>query len=181
MKSIEILMNEHVLIRECLNLLDKACDKIVKNDYPPKEFFEIAFNFSREFSDKFHHYKEEYVMFGYLAQKKEGDIDAQIEAHRSQHENCRNLISNMSDSLNGYSNELNESTRSLHRNLSDYVQTLRKHIRSENDVFFPMVLKVLSESDDKYLIEEFEKYEQKTDSNTWEKNQDIIKKMTEML
>jgi hemerythrin-like domain-containing protein len=181
METLKTLIKEHVLIRECLDLLAKAANKITDNEGPPKEFFEKALSFCRSFADTYHHYKEEYTLFGYLAQKKNGDIDAQIESHRSQHERCRDLIQKMSDSLPGYSRQLNESTRALHRNLTDYYQTLRDHIQSENEVFFPMVNKVLSKSEDENLIRQFDKYEKKVGPDVWGINQLLISEMAEMI
>jgi len=71
-KAIKILLDEHVLISKCLNLLDRATEKIISNDGPPKAFFEKGLSFCSEFSDVYHHYKEEHVMFNYMAQKKRG-------------------------------------------------------------------------------------------------------------
>ncbi|MBW1941869.1 MAG: hypothetical protein JRJ51_03435 [Deltaproteobacteria bacterium] len=45
---------------------------------PAKEFFEKAVAFARNFADRFHHYKEEHVMFAQLAEKKAGFFDGPI-------------------------------------------------------------------------------------------------------
>lgn len=165
MKAIKILIDEHDLIIQCLDHLSLAAKKIVDNQGPPKEFFEGALDFCRVYADKYHHWKEEYVMFSQLAQKHGGTLDNEIERHRSQHEQCRNLIQNVAESLEGYSMQLNENTRRVHRNVSDYVHTLRSHIKSENEIFFPMVEQTLTDEEDKSLINEFEKYGNRTGSD----------------
>ena len=181
MKVIEILNHEHVLIKEFLTLLSKANDKITSENLPSKEFFVKAFDFSRNFADKFHHYKEEYLMFGLLAQKGNGVIDAEIERHRSQHEHCRNLINDMTKSIDGYAQKLDSPARTLHRNLSEYIQTLRSHIRSEDEVFFPMVEQELSEKEHQDLLNGFEKYEEKSGKNAFAKNQTLVEELAMMI
>ena len=166
MNPIKALVKEHEYILQFLDQLDEAAQRIVRDKGPSREFFEEAMNISREFADKFHHYKEEYVMFGLLAQKKNGTLDGEIERHRNQHEQCRDLIQKITDSLDGYTQKLDSKTRVLHRNLSDYVQTLRNHIRSENEVFFPMVQEALTDSEQERLMDEFAKYESKTGVET---------------
>jgi len=169
MIAIEQLLLEHGLILRLLDQLEIAADRIIRDDDPPREFLEGALEFCREFADKAHHYKEEYVMFGLLAERHDGVIDGEIERHRSQHEHCRNLIGEISGGLAGYERGVETCRRMLHRSISEYVDTLRSHIRSENEIFFPMVEEALSEEDDMMLIAEFRKYEEKVGANLFKR------------
>ena len=180
MKAIEILTKEHESILKFLDYLVVANDQLVQGTGPSKEFFEKAINIARSFADKFHHYKEEYVMFGLLAQKHNGQIDGEIERHRSQHEHCRNLINEISKKLDGYSKSLDSSSRTLHRNLTEYIHTLRSHIRSENEVFFPMVENALNETEQESLLQDFAKYETKSEQNL-EMNTKLVEDLGHML
>jgi len=72
MNIIQILTDEHILILKGLDFLRIARDKIEKNEHPPKSFFHKAVRFFRNYADKYHHYKEEFLMFGFLARKEEG-------------------------------------------------------------------------------------------------------------
>jgi len=161
MIAVEQLLLEHGLILRLLDQLSTAADRIIRDDDPPREFIEGAITFCREFADKAHHYKEEYVMFGLLAERHDGVIDGEIERHRSQHEHCRNLVNEIAAGLSGYEAGVEASRRLLHRSISEYVTTLRSHIRSENEVFFPMVEDALTEEDDMALIGAFKAYEEK--------------------
>jgi hemerythrin-like domain-containing protein len=162
MKSLEILTKEHGLIRQVLDNLSLAIEKLEVDERPPREFFEKALSFARHFADKYHHFKEEYVMFGLLAQKKEGAIDAQIDALRYQHERGRNFIAEIANSLEGYSKGEEFSTTSLLENLAAYISLIRRHIHREDHFFYPMVEKELSAHEDKGLVEQFKKEEEKT-------------------
>jgi hemerythrin-like domain-containing protein len=181
MKAIEKLVDEHTVILEMLGHLETAAKRIVADEGPPKEFFEIAIDFARTFADKHHHWKEEYAMFGLLAQKHDGTIDEQIERHRSQHEQCRDLIQKMSESLAGYESKLDTPTRVLHRSIDDYVRILRSHIRSENEIFFPMVEAALSKGEDDSLNDAFDKYEDKTGGNLSQMYKKRLAEMSQML
>ena len=139
MNPIEILVEEHDLILSGLDLLTTAAEKIVRNQNPPRTFFEKAVSFTLGFTNKFHHYKEEIVMFGLLAQKQEGEIDAEIERLRSQHAALHDYMNEISQSLDAYSKIVDSEVRRLHRNLSEYIETLRRHIQAENKIFYPLV------------------------------------------
>jgi len=168
MKAIEILAQEHKLILKFLDHLSKAAEQIPLNQGPPRKFFEATVDFAQSYADKHHHFKEEYTMFSMLAQKHDGALDAQIEKNRQQHEQCRNLVQTISESLGGYENKLESSTETLHTSLVDYVTTLRNHIQNESEVLFPMVKKALSPLEDSDLLKEFTKYEKKAGEDTAE-------------
>ena len=51
MDPIEILVDEHKLILRGLDLLTTAAEKIVRNQNPPKEFFEKAVDFTYRFTN----------------------------------------------------------------------------------------------------------------------------------
>ena len=135
MDPIEILMNEHGLIRNYLDNLTRAVTKLENGERPSRAFFEKAVLFSREFADKFHHFKEEYLMFGLLALKKGGAFDGPIGSLRYQHERCRACIEAISNLRDGYSNGDGIATTKLLENLAAYISLLRRHIH-ERDLLF---------------------------------------------
>ena len=157
MRTIEILVEEHELILEALDYLAAARDGLEKRRRPPKEFFEKAVKFAREFADRYHHFKEEYLLFGLLAQKKEGDFDAEIGALRYGHERGRKCINAMDESIDGYDDDDEIATTRLLENLAAYISTLKRHIFSEDRVFFDLVEQELSDNDDELLLVQFQK------------------------
>ncbi len=181
MKAIEILVNEHNLISDGLDLLTTAAEKIVRGQNPPKEFFEKAITFTRKYTNEFHHYKEEIVMFGLLAQKHGGAIDAEIERLRSQHDALHNNMNEISSALDAYSQGSDTETRRLHRNLSDYINTLRGHIAAENRIFYPMVVKALTDDEKVMLLAEFEKYAAETGPEAVEEYGNLVTEMRELI
>lgn len=161
MHAIEILMGEHKRIAELLTLLNTGAERIVANRPPPRTFFEVGVQLARQYADQAHHFKEEYVLFGLLAQKHHGELDGHIERHRNQHEQCRDLLNATSSALSAYEANKEEAIKIVHRNITEYVRTLRSHIRSENEVFFPLAQTTLSQADQDQLMEEYRRFEAK--------------------
>ncbi len=155
MKATEILVREHRLILRVLDNLSLVREELEKGKRPSGEFFEKAVEFSRGFSDKFHHYKEEYLMFGLLAEKKEGDIDLEIGALRHQHERGREFIRGIGNAIKGYRMGNEIATTTLLENLASYISLLRRHIHNEDHIFFPMVEKELSDDEKRALLAQF--------------------------
>lgn len=125
MKAIEILTREHNLILRALDVLSRARIHIERNQRPPEAFFDTALLFLREFADQFHHFKEEYLMFGLLALKKGDAFDGPIGSLRFQHERCRAFIEGISNSLPGY--EMLVGKRPFDENDPRKVEDLRLH------------------------------------------------------
>jgi hemerythrin-like domain-containing protein len=164
MKSIKILAREHDLILQALDSLSSAKKKIETGKPPPKEFFEKALKFLRNFADRFHHFKEEYLMFGLLAQKKEGAFDGPIGALRYQHDRCRACIDEIENNLDGYDHGDAIATTRLLENLAAYIALLRRHIYEEDNIFFQMVARELSDDEEKKLLMQFKQEEERVGS-----------------
>ena len=181
MEPLDILRNEHGLIRQFLDNLSLAAEKLEKEKRPPKEFFEKAVKFASTFADSFHHVKEELVMFVRLAQKKNGEIDGQIESLRHQHERARNYISAINDALDGYAAGQPIQASQLLENTAAYVSLLRNQVHKEDHVFFPMAGEVLSAEEVAGLQVEFDKARQKAGENFFEKSHKLVVDMGSML
>jgi len=161
LEVIKILVEEHKRIAELLSILQAGADRIIDNRLPPRAFFEAGLQQARQYADQAHHFKEEHVLFGALAQKHNGDLDGHIERHRFQHEQCRDLLGAVSSALAGYERGKEDAIKAVHRNLTEYVRTLRGHLRSENENFFPLAQVSLSEAEAKVLLGEFQRYQAK--------------------
>jgi hemerythrin-like domain-containing protein len=181
MKPTEILIEEHILIQEALDNMACAVEQLEVGERPPVEFFEKAITFTRNFSEEFHHFKEEYLMFGRLAQKKEGELDAQIDALRYQHDRGRDLIAEISNALDGYARNEDASTTTVVESIAAYISMLRRHIHKEDKTFYPLVDTFLSEDDQRYLKEEFFKEDRKSGGSILEDSQKIVEEMRALL
>lgn len=181
MDPLETLSNEHGLIRQFLDNLTMAADRIENGKHPSLAFFEKAMEFARTFADSFHHFKEEHVLFVRLAQEKKGEIDAQLEALRHQHERGRSLVTGIGNALEGYEARDPMKTAELLENMAAYGSLLRHHIHTEDHVFYPMARKTLGEEDLGRLAEEFERQREKHGADTFERSHKLVVDMGSIL
>lgn len=181
MEPLDILKNEHGLIRKCVEQLDAAAHKMQQDERPPREFFEKAVQFSQEFAGQFHHVKEEYVMFVRLAMKKGGAMDGEIEALRHQHETGRNYMAAISGNLEGYSQGDPRRASEILENLGAYISMMRQHLHKEDHVFFPLVQQEFSDQDMQKVKEEFDKARAKAGDDMFERNHRLVTEMGSLL
>ena len=182
MKATDILNREHGLILQALEDLAGARDQIESGQPPSKEFFEKALQFLGEFADKFHHFKEEYLMFGLLALKKEGAFDGPIGVLRYQHERCRKCINEMAKSLKGYADGDDIAITNLLENLAAYISLLRRHIHEEDGTFFQMAAQELSKEEEEILLKQFKKEDEKMGGQKfYDKCRNLIDEMDALL
>lgn len=178
MKAIEILTREHGLILRALEMLSRARMQIEKNQRPPKAFFDIALAFLREFADEFHHFKEEYLMFGFLALKKGDAFDGPIGGLRFQHERCRACLDGISNSLDAYAEGDHIAITTLLEKLAAYISLLRRHIYEEDHIFFKLVERELSKEEEDILLMQFKKEDDKMgDQAFYEQNRRRLDEM----
>ncbi len=169
MDPIETLSNEHGLIRQFLDVLSMAAEKIENGQRPSEALFEKGVEFARTFADHYHHFKEEHVLFVQLAQKKKGEVDAQLEALRYEHERGRSLVTGIEGAVPGYADGDPIKTGELLENIAAYASLLRHHIHVEDHVFFPMARKMLTQKEFEVLAPEFEKAHAKLGSDIFER------------
>jgi len=181
MRPMEVLRNEHGLIRQYLDNLALAVGMLEDGERPPREFFDKAVQFARAFPDGVHHFKEELVLFVRLAQKHGGEIDGQIDALRQQHERARNHISAIDLALDGYDAGQPIPTSDLIENVAAYIALLRNHIHIEDHVFFPMAQEKLTAEEEEQLQVEFEKARKKAGEDAFEQNHKLVVEMGSMM
>jgi hemerythrin-like domain-containing protein len=174
MNPIEILANEHGVIRQALNSCNQARQRMEEGTNPPVEFFEKMVDFARNFVDKRHHFKEEYLMFGKLAEKHQSELDAEIEALRQQHDHGREYVSEMANALDGYGQGKDAQVTIMLENLAPYTTMLRHHIHREDTVFYPMVEEALSQEELDDLAALYAKEDEKLGQDAMERVRGLV-------
>jgi len=181
MDPIEILTNEHGLIRRFVDLLSIAVARLEIDDPPPRAFFDNGIEFVRGFSDGFHHKKEELVMFVQLAQKKNGAIDGQIEALRYQHDQGRGFIAAISGALDGYAEGDPNDTAVVRENAAAFASLLKHHIHTEDHIFFPMSQEAMTADELEELGRKFEKVQEVHGADTFQRYHKVVVDLDTML
>ncbi len=181
MNILQSLAHEHRLIRQYLDNLAFAAERLEHGERPPKEFFENVVLFAREFVDGYHHFKEEHQMFVMLAQKVKGKHDAAIESLRYQHERGRAIVNAISQAIPGYHGGNERDVLAMLENIAAFGALLRQHINREDSVFYPMAKKELSKDDQERLLEEFRRADEKAGAECFDRNEERVMKMSGLL
>ena len=116
-----------------------------------------------------------------LAQKRQSEIAAQLEALRHQHERGRELVTGIANAIEGYAADDPNATATLLENIGAYTSLLRHRIHTEDHVFFPMARDEMTEEEFKALTIEFDKEGERHGAQTFEQNQKIVVDLKAML
>lgn len=155
MKPTEELVHEHEVILHVLGAAGKEAQRMREEEVIHPEFLEKVLDFSKNFTDKCHHAKEENHLFPMLELRgvlRDGGI---IAAMLADHVEGRRLISAMRTALPAALGN-RETVRSLARDLASYVALLEEHIAKENAVLFPMADRLFTETEQRSLEKAFE-------------------------
>lgn len=172
------LMEDHELILQVLDLMEKTTEKIAGGGDIQSGPWEYFIQFAQEFSDALHHHKEEKLLFPALLQAGLPSEDGPIPCMLSEHEQGRGYIRNLALALKQYQAGEESARRKIIETSNEYVYLLRQHITKENQILFLMADRLLSLSEKKRLVDQLCEW------TALEKNQNMesnLKKMFEEL
>jgi len=158
MKSLELLEEEHRVMERALDLLETAVFKILKGESVDPKAITLLLRFFREYT--FSHEEEEEKALFPLLESKNTSLRGLIVELKSEHAFSRRALRTLQEI---FEEEFKSAKHELWRSLAladalGYVRTARLHMFKENEVF-RIAREVLSEDDDRRLLEEFEKIE----------------------
>ncbi|NQV91223.1 hemerythrin domain-containing protein [Candidatus Woesearchaeota archaeon] len=145
-KATKILSDEHQNILTVLSTLEKECSNMEVID---KLFFNKVISFIRNYSDKFHHAKEEDLLF-----KELGKVEMHCDPTKQmlyEHDIGRNLVKQLEEALN------NNNVAQIKLNSNEFIQLLREHIHKEDNILYPMADEALTLNQQEFLLSEFNK------------------------
>ena len=151
MKSLEILMNEHRVIEQVLNCLEKILERCGAEGKLEKESAQQSLDFFRTFADRCHHGKEEAQLFPLLETRGMGSPCGPVAVMRREHELGRLYIQGMNSVLDAASAGDPEAVRWFIQHGQSYLRLLREHIGKEDHCLFANAERTLSAHDDDQL------------------------------
>ena len=151
MKPTKILSEEHKNIIKIIGALNKECGSLESGKPLDKEFFIKAVDFIKNYADKFHHAKEEDILFKEFNKSQSHCNPAEQMLY--EHDLGRNFVKGMEQA----SKENNKEK--LMENARGYSQLLQEHIYKEDNILYPMADEALNEKTQKSMLEKFKKLE----------------------
>lgn len=140
MKAIEILVKEHDSILKMIEVPRKLlADKSTVNI----DHVEQIIDFVKNFADKYHHLKEEDVLFMELEKHGMPREGGPVGVMLSEHDEGRNYIKLASKAVAEYKQGNTNALTDIESNLLNFCTLLTNHIAKENNILYPMAERML--------------------------------------
>lgn len=133
-----MLMDEHSVIKKTESII-RGMDQLWVNN--PEKYKANVFrllHFFKEYSDKFHHYKEEEVLFPEMRNHPDFTLDEIIDELEDHHKMFREYAADIKGCIE------NDQLEKAHDILNKYIHNLLDHIAIEDDELFSMAESIFS-------------------------------------
>ena len=157
----ENLVEEHKLIKRIIDVLENASNRLEKGENIALKIFELATDFIRNFADRFHHAKEEDILFKEMVKKGMPEKDSPIEAMLIEHEQGREFVRGIIKAIDGLKEGAKRATAEIIKNARGYIGLLREHIDKEDDILYPLAERMFKEEEKLSQLKKFKKAELK--------------------
>jgi hemerythrin-like domain-containing protein len=159
MQPTDTLMNEHRLIEQVLNCLERILEQCATGQKLDVESAKQAIAFFRAFADRCHHGKEEAQLFPMMQANGFSGGCSPVVVMLREHELGRLYIQGMDAAIEPAAAGDTESLKWFIEHGQSYLKLLREHIRKEDICLFPAANHRLTEKDQEQLLAAFEKVE----------------------
>ncbi len=147
---IKKLVDEHVLIKRWIALIPKVVDYCDVKTEEGRQLILDGVDLIRSYADKFHHAKEEDILFKYFDENS--DI---IQVMLEDHTRARSYVKAVLDALD------RGDESAISENLMAYRELLTEHIRKEDEILYPWMDNNLSTTQVGKLYSQFENADKK--------------------
>lgn len=172
MKAIEILVKEHDSI---LKMIDVTRKLLADKSNINIDHVEQIIDFIRNFADKYHHLKEEDVLFMEMEKHGMPSNGGPIGVMLAEHDEGRNYIKQAAKGVAEYKQGNNAALGEIETNLLNFCTLLTNHISKENNILYPMAERILPGNILLAMSENFE------DANTATTNNEYFDKYLKMV
>jgi hemerythrin-like domain-containing protein len=154
------LMIEHRLIEKMLSVVQNTLERVEQTQSIDPYFVDTAVDFIQVYADRTHHGKEEDILFRELREKHLSNEDRQvmnelIEDHKFSRKTTKALVEANMRYRTGTEAALGEVTT----HLKTLVNFYPKHIKKEDEVFFPASKTYFSDEEDQTMLAEFREFD----------------------
>lgn len=155
-----VLVDEHKLILRMIDLLEKNVEQMEAGRFRNWDFYIDAVDFIRNYADRFHHAKEEDVLFKALVANGMPEENSPVAAMLMTHDQGREFVRNMEEAaLKAKAGETGQIPV-IAENARGYIELLRDHIDKEDSILYPLAERVLPEDVRPRMIEAYDAAEQ---------------------
>lgn len=152
-KALRILVDEHKKILAEIDSLEKACAELSEGGEMDQDFFAKKIDFIRGYADRFHHAKEEDILFAELCRDGVLTHCNPIPQMLHEHNLGRVFVKGMEEGL------AERDKDKVIESALGYAQLLREHIYKEDNILYPMADEALSQENQDEMLKKFNEVE----------------------
>ena len=141
-----VMMDEHQLILRMIALVERNTALLEQGAFRDWQFFLDAVDFIRNYADRFHHAKEEDVLFVALVDNGMPAKQSPIEAMQIEHEQGRAHVRALELAARQALAGDDGKAGAIIAHARGYARLLRGHIDKEDHILYPLAERVLPEA-----------------------------------
>lgn len=141
----QVMVDEHKLILRMIALVEHNTALLETGKFRNWQFYLDAVDFIRNYADRFHHAKEEDVLFAELVRNGMPEKQSPIEAMHMEHDQGRAHVRAMEEAAQEALNGETGQAAIIIEHAKGYAALLRGHIAKEDDILYPLAERVLPE------------------------------------
>lgn len=177
----DILVEEHQVIKRIIAVLNAAAGKLEAGQEVSPDVFRQAVDFIRTFADRCHHGKEQDLLFPVLEQRGVPRDGGPIGVMLYEHDQGRAFVKQMAEATEAVAAGNEAAKAELLEGARGYADLLTEHIYKEDNILYPLANRVLSEADQRELLERFEGVEEAMGEGTHERYVALVEKLEAQL
>ncbi len=137
------LVREHNLIKRMLTLLERNAPLTAEGSFSDYRFYLDGVDFIRNYADRFHHAKEEDVLFAALVANGMPREHSPVAAMLMEHEQGRAFVRAMEEAATAALAGKPAQERLIAANALAYAELLREHIAKEDEILYPLAERII--------------------------------------
>ncbi len=139
----QVMVDEHKLILRMIALVERNTELLEAGKFRNWQFYIDAVDFIRNYADRFHHAKEEDVLFVELIKNGMPEKQSPIEAMHMEHDEGRAHVRAIEEAAQKALDGEAGQAVILAEHAKGYAKLLRGHIEKEDDILYPLAERVL--------------------------------------
>lgn len=141
----KVMVDEHQLILRMIALVEQNTARLEQGKFRNWQFYLDAVDFIRNYADRFHHAKEEDVLFVELIKNGMPEKQSPIEAMHMEHDQGRAHVRALEEAAQKALDGETGQGAIIAEHAKGYAALLRGHIDKEDNILYPLAERVLPE------------------------------------
>lgn len=156
MLPVDILVAEHRLIERIIKPIQDETERMTETGIVETNFIIIAVDFFRTYADKYHHGKEEGILFKGLSQKKLSDKDSKMMLElMMEHAYARKTVNALENAMKTFLAGKPETINDILKLLNALAELYPKHIQKEDQQFFYPAMEYFTQQEQEDMLTKF--------------------------